>query len=110
MASIDAGKLVAEMGSAAAKVLKEKWPAVRSFTETELRKIAETVLSIEAGVAAGTTTAADAQVLLDMQSNAARAVLLAAEGMSALAAEQAINAALDVAKAALNAALKIPIF
>jgi len=30
--------------------------------------------------------------------------------MSALAAEQAINAALDVAKTALNAALKIPIF
>jgi Protein of unknown function (DUF3376) len=30
--------------------------------------------------------------------------------MSALAAEQAINAALDFAKTALNAALKIPIF
>jgi hypothetical protein len=60
---------------------------------------------------AGTMTSAEeAQVLLDMQKHATRAVLLASEGMSALAAEQAINAALDVAKATLNAAIKIPIF
>jgi len=55
-------------------------------------------------------TTAEAQVLPDMQKNAIRTVSLVSEGMSALAAEQAINAALDVAKMALNSALKIPIF
>ena len=110
MANIDISKLLAEMGVAAAKVLKDQWPVVQNFTEMELQKIAITIGSIHAGVVAGTMTSAEAQVLLDMQKNATRTVLLASEGMSALAAEQAINAALDVAKMALNAALKIPIF
>ena len=110
MANIDGGKLLAEMAAAAAKVLRERWPVAQGFAETELQKIAATVLSIEAGVAAQTMTADEAQVLLEMQRNAAATVLHAVQGMSALAAEQAIIAALDVAKIALNAALKIPIF
>jgi hypothetical protein len=84
--------------------------AVETFAQMELQKIATTVVSIQAGVATETMTPAEAQVLLDMQKNATRTVLLASEGMSALAAEQAINAALDVAKMALNSALKVPIF
>jgi hypothetical protein len=55
-------------------------------------------------------TTAEAQILLDMHKRATRIVLLGAEGISELDAEEALNAALDVAKSALNAALKIPIF
>jgi len=90
------------MATAAAGVLGSKWPGVRSFATTEFQKIAQTVASIGTQVASGEISTDQAAILLDMQENASRAVLASLEGMTLIAAEQAINAALAAVKGVVN--------
>jgi hypothetical protein len=101
--ALDIGALLESMGTAAAQVLQSKWPGVRSFATSEFQKIAQTIVSIGEGVASGEITKDQAPILLDMQKNASRAVLAAVEGMTLIAAEQAINAALAAVKGPINA-------
>jgi hypothetical protein len=104
-ARLDVEKLVQLMSGAAVGVLRKEWPAVRSYAETEFRKLGETVKLIAEQAAAGEISEEEAALLLDMQRNAMRSVLLTVEGIGILAAEQAINAALDAARAPINAAV-----
>jgi hypothetical protein len=101
--TLDIAALLESMGTAAAGVLQNKWPSVRSFATSEFQKIAQTVVSIGEGVASGEITKDQAPILLDMQKNASRAVLAAVEGMTLIAAEQAINAAFAAVKGPINA-------
>jgi hypothetical protein len=48
-----------------------------------------------------------AKLLLDMQKNASSSVLQTVKGLSLLAAEQAINAALNVLRSSVNTAIGI---
>jgi len=105
MPSLDVEQLVSEMAGAARGVLKSKWPAVQSFAESEFRKLGETVLLIGREVEKDEISEVEAESLLDMQKNAMRSVLLTIEGLGILAAEQAINAALEVGKPIINAAV-----
>ena len=109
MPQFDVGAVVKSMAAAAEGVLQNKWPEVRSFATTEFQKIAQTVVSIGEGVAAGTISKEQAPILLDMQKNASRAVLAAVEGMSLIAAEQAVNAALGAVKQAINTFVGFPL-
>jgi len=102
MAELDIGALLQAMGLAAEGVLQNKWPQVKSFATTEFQKIAQTVVSIGEGLASGEITQEQAPLLLDMQKNASRAVIAAVEGMTLIAAEQALNAALSAGKAIIN--------
>ena len=56
MAEFDVDTALKSMVAAAAAVLQKKWPQVESFAKTEFEKIAETVVSIGEGMAAGTIT------------------------------------------------------
>jgi len=103
--AIDAGALTKQMSDAAFAVLKGKAPSIGAYVKGECAKIAQTFTTIEAGVLAGQISQEEAAVLLDMQKSATRTVLLSAEGLGMLAVEQAINAALDVVKSVVNAAL-----
>jgi hypothetical protein len=105
MADFDVGKLAADMGAAALGVLKDKWPSVKTYAEGEFAKLAQTVVTIKKGVATGEINPQEAALLMDMQKNAGRAVMLTVEGMSLLAVEGAINAALAAVRTAVNAAL-----
>jgi hypothetical protein len=109
MAQFDVQAVLKSMAAAAEGVLQKKWPEVRSFATTEFQKIAQTVVSIGEGVAAGTITEEQAPILLDMQKNASRAVLAALEGMSLIAAEQAVNAAINAVKDAINTFVGFPL-
>ena len=102
---IDVDELVREMAAAASGQLKAKWPAIKDFAENEFRKLGQTITFIGEKTAAGELTEDEARLLLEMQKNAARAVLLTLEGMALLAAEAVINAALDGVKGTVNAAL-----
>ena len=75
----------------------------------KFEKIAQTVVSIGEGIAAGTITQEQAPILLDMQKNASRAVLAAVEGMTLVAAEQAVNAAIGAVKTAINTFVGFPL-
>jgi hypothetical protein len=105
MANLDISKLVQTMSGAALGVLRNEWPSVRSYAETEFRKLGETVKLIAEQTAEGKISAEEASLLFDMQRNAMRSVLLTVTGIGILSAEQAINAALDAARAPINAAV-----
>jgi hypothetical protein len=105
VAELSAGQLAKDMLAAALTVLRDKAPEARDFAKVEFRKIADTIVSIERLHGEGRITKQQAGLLLDMQKNASRSVLLALEGLGLLAAEAAINAALGVVRSAVNGVL-----
>jgi hypothetical protein len=105
MPNIDVSQVLTSMIAAAKGVLGGKWPKVRDFAEAEFEKLARTLAQIETLKVSKQITEAEASVLLEMQKNTARAVMLTLEGMSLLLVEQAINAALAVVKDAVNGAV-----
>jgi hypothetical protein len=105
MSKINVGSLAQNMLAAAEQVLKVHWNDVRPFAETEMQKLAATAIQIEAGVKAGSLNNAQAKILLRMQENASLAVLTAVETVGMIAAQDAINAAIQVLATAVNAAV-----
>jgi hypothetical protein len=107
MAKIDVEALAKDMLRAAHGKLRTHWNDVRPFAEMEMKKLAETAVQIQLGQADGSLTKKKAKILLAMQANASQAVLTAMETVGMIAAQDAINAAIDVLKAAVNQAVGI---
>ena len=105
MAKLKVDDLVKRMLTAAAGPLKAEWPDAKAYAELEFTKLAQTLLMIQASYALGQINKTEAKLLLDIQRNAARSVLLTLQGLGALAVEQAINAALKTVRDAVNAAI-----
>jgi hypothetical protein len=105
MSEIDTTSLVQNMLAAVKQVLQLHWNDVRPFAETEMQKLAATAVQIETGHAEGTINDAQAQILLSMQANASQAVLTAVETVGMIAAQDAINAAIQVLTDAVNKAI-----
>ncbi|CAM4302713.1 hypothetical protein [Pseudoalteromonas byunsanensis] len=103
--SIDAGELAQSMLSAMKGVLSEKWPEIKEYAESEAKKLAESFVAIQTLKSAGKIDEEEAALHFSIQKNASRTVLLTIKGLSTLAAEQAINAALDVVKDTVNTAV-----
>ncbi|HMJ56731.1 MAG TPA: hypothetical protein VK540_31900 [Polyangiaceae bacterium] len=103
--AIDVQALATTMFQAAWKVLKEKAPDVEGYAEGEFKKIALTIATIEAARLRGQIAPQQASLLFDMQKSATRSVLLCSSGMELLAAEAAVNAALDAARPVINGAI-----
>jgi hypothetical protein len=103
MPALDVETLVREMMQAAAAVLKKKqWRDAGAYAEAEFRKLAQTATMIASLRARRRITRRQAELLLEMQHNAMRSVLLTVEGIGILAAEAAINAALGAARDTIN--------
>lgn len=107
--ALDVEGLAKQMAGAAAAVIGGNWGKVKVYALPEFTKIATTMANIEANKAAGALTEQEADILLDMQKNASRAVLLAAQSMTIVIAEQAINSALAVVRDFVNKAIGWPI-
>ena len=105
MGDIDVHKLTKDMGGAARGVLKEKWPAARAYAEAEFKKLGETVIMIQKSKLTGEINEDEARLLMDMQKSAMRSVMLTIEGLGIIAVEQAVNAALAVARDTVNTAI-----
>lgn len=103
--SLNASQLGKDMLGAFKSAFAEKWPAIREYGEAEAKKLAQTLVMIEALKAAGKINEEQAALHLEIQRNATRMVFLALEGLGILAAEAAINAALAVVKEAVNTAI-----
>src|SRR5687767_2471458 len=103
--AIDVQALGTTMFQAAWKVLKERAPEVEGYAEGEFKKIAQTIATIEAARLRGQIAPEQATLLFDMQKSATRSVLLCSSGVELLAAEAALNAALDAGRTAINSAL-----
>lgn len=104
--ALDFNQLFDAMFKAAAGTLKDSLPDIESFAKTEFQKLAHTLVSIGEQLAGGEINPEQAGLLLDMQKNATSAVLTAVAGLGILAAEAAINAALDAVKGIVNSAVK----
>jgi hypothetical protein len=98
-------KMLKQMLAAAAVPLKKQYPGAKDYLQSELKKIAESIVFIENQLALGKMTPDEARLQLDIQRNASRTVLLTMEGLGVLAAEAAINAALGVVKDTVNTAV-----
>lgn len=86
-------------------VFTKKWPDIKEYGEAEAKKMAQALIMIEALVASGKINEEQAALHLEIQKNASRAVLLTIEGLGILAAEAALNAALNAVKESVNTAL-----
>jgi hypothetical protein len=103
--ALDWESLGGEMLSAVKKALGKKWPKARDYAKVEVKKLGDTLVLIEQLYATGKITEEEARLHLQLQKNAARTVLLTLEGLGMLAAEAAINAALEVVRAPVNKVL-----
>ena len=107
--SLDAKALGKSMVAAASGVLDKKWKTARPYAEAEFAKLADTLKFIEKEVLALRMTPRKAAIHLEIQKEAAATVLLTIQGLSTLAVEEAINAALGVVRETVNAALRFPL-
>lgn len=103
--AIDVSDLLQKMLKAAGDSLKDQWPAIRDFGETEFKNLAETLALIVRLKAEGKITEEQATLHLQIQKNTTRMVLLTAEGLALIAVEAAINAALNAVKETVNTAI-----
>ncbi|ALQ50441.1 hypothetical protein [Nitrosomonas ureae] len=103
--SLDAAQLGKDILSAIKGVLAEKWPDVKDYGEAEAKKLAQTLVMIEALRISGKINEEQAALHLEIQKNATRTVFLTLEGLGILTAEAAINAALNVVKDTVNTAI-----
>lgn len=102
---LDVKELSANMLSAALPVLRSGLSDAETYAKSEFATIAQTVVSIGSQYATKSIDQDQARLLLKIQENASRSVLLTLQGMTVLTAENAINAALDCVKNAVNTAL-----
>lgn len=109
MNTLNFSTLLDDMLTAAKGVLADKWPAVRELATSSFKTLANSLIDIEAMRADGTISEEQARLLLDMHKNTAKIVLLSVEIVGIVAAEQAINAALDSVKTAVNTAIGFPL-
>lgn len=100
--ALKASSLVKEMLVAAKGEVSERWPDVKIYAETEAKKLAQTLVMIEKLKVAGQISKKQADILLDMQKQTSRVVLLTIEGLSLLGAEAAVNAAIKSIRDAVN--------
>lgn len=105
MSDLDVGKLLEAMLEAAKGEFSSNWPKIKDYAEPELEKLASTLIQIGNLKLTHDISEGEARVLLEMQKNTARAVMLAVEGMGLLLVEAAINSSLAVVKDTVNGAI-----
>lgn len=95
--------------SAGISTLKGKPEVVLEYLKAEGEKLAVTLAMITKGVVDGTINEDEARILLNQQKNASLAVLTAAEGISIIIAQSAINGILNSVKDLVNSKLPFPL-
>jgi hypothetical protein len=105
MPEIDVEALAKQMLGAAKGVFAEKWPDVKQFAESESRKFLASMAEIAVWKAADEITEAEANSLVRLHLRSMKMVMTALEGISLAMAEKAINAAIDVIRDVVNAAI-----
>jgi hypothetical protein len=103
--TVTSGNLGDKIFDAAKTSFGNKFKSIKHFLKDESEKLAITLRMIIQASAQGDITQAEAKILLNQQKVAAAAVLTSAEGMTAVAVQSALNAALKVVKDFVNGRL-----
>ncbi|MEO6455152.1 MAG: hypothetical protein ABIN97_13815 [Ginsengibacter sp.] len=106
MPALKINELLNTMAGAAKTSLADKWPDIRDLATSSFKALAQNLVDIEKMTLppAPSITKAQAKLLVSMQKNTIKMVLLSEKGLGLLAAEEAINAALNAIKTAVNTA------
>ena len=107
MPKLDLDQIVTDMGKAALPLLKDGAKKAKEYGKSEAEKMARTAALLAAGIKKGTIDEDEARLVLDVQKNASRSILLTITGLGIVAVENAINAALAVLKQGIQAATGI---
>jgi hypothetical protein len=110
MSNIDVAGVAGEAAQKMIQVLSGAGKNVAGYAQAEAKKLATSAAEIAALRASGQITDEEARLHLDIQKHASRAVLMAIEGISIIAAEEAINAALSVIGGAIKTATGLSLF
>jgi hypothetical protein len=110
MSGVDIQGVAAEAAKKMIAILTGAGKDVASYAEAEAKKLATSAVEIAALRAAGTIDDEEMRLHLDIQKHASRAVLMAVKGVGLLAAEQAINAGLQVILGAVRRATGLNLF
>ena len=105
MPQLDVPALLQAMLQAAQGALTTKWPIARDFAAKEFPKLLLEAEHIGRMREDNIITEEQAFLLMGMQRNASRSVLLTIEGLGLVAAQAAIDAALGAVRTAVNTAL-----
>lgn len=100
--SLDIEAIGKQMIEAAQGVVKEKWPATKSYFESESRAYAARLATIVQLKKDGLISEERAKQHVAFQTEAWETVLLAVEGLNQLIVEQALNAAIKVIRDTVN--------
>jgi hypothetical protein len=103
--ALDFQQIAGEVTAKIVSVLTGYGKDAGSYARTEGEKIALSIKHIGEMFVAGEIGEEEARLMLDIQTRASRAVLLAVEGIGIIAAEQAINGAMSIIKDAVNTGL-----
>lgn len=109
MPDIDVKALAEAILAAMRGQLTQHWNLAQPYAQSEAKKLAETARLIVTGSANGDINPQQAKILVRMQTNASQAVLTALDTIGMIAAQDAINAGLNVLKGAVNAAIGITV-
>jgi replicative superfamily II helicase len=107
MAELNIKELVRKMLEASKEPLRENFEEAKDFAEQSYKTVLENAELLARKTVNGDITEEQAKILLRMQIRAAESVLLAIEGIGILAAQRAVNAAINVIKDAVNAILPV---
>ena len=102
--SIDVDAVGSEIAAKIIEILAGTGRDIASYAESEGRKFAQSAAEIARLRLLGEIDDEEARLHIDIQKNASRAVLMAITGISILAAERAINAALEIVAGAIKTA------
>jgi cytochrome c-type biogenesis protein CcmH/NrfG len=103
--SLDVEIIAKDMIAAAKVVVDQNWPATQEYFETESKMYAQRLASIAKMHANGIITEKRAKEHIAFQNEAWETTLLAVNGLSQLLIEQALNAAINVIRDAVNKAI-----
>jgi hypothetical protein len=103
--ALDVDAISQAMATAFFGSLRKSVPGIKTYAQEEAKKFAQSLAMIEALKVAGKIDKDEAALHLEIQKNATRTVFLTVKGLGILAVEEAINAALNAVKGAVNTAL-----
>lgn len=102
---INTDVLLKKMLASASGALQERWPTAKDYAEMEFQKLLIQAEHIRKLRSQKKITEDEAKLLMDLQRNAMRSVLLTLEGLGVLTVEAAMNTALSVVRDAVNTAV-----
>lgn len=103
--ALNFNSLLEDMVTAARESLGEHWQGIKDVATSSFKSLAQHLVDIENMKAKGTITEEKACLLIGMQKDAIKIAIATEKGLSLLAAEAALNAAVDVVRSAVNRAI-----